>query len=99
MPRKLPPFVECWRDRHGKLRIYFRRARGRRIALPDLAAPDFDAGYTAALVGTTSPRPKPGTAKPGTIAALVTSYMKSGKYIGLRNTSKRATPVASSTCA
>ena len=23
MPRKLPPFVERWRDRHGKMRHYF----------------------------------------------------------------------------
>ena len=28
MPRKLPPFVECWRDRHGKVRAYYRRDRG-----------------------------------------------------------------------
>jgi hypothetical protein len=27
MPRKRPPFVEVWRDRHGKLRVYFRKER------------------------------------------------------------------------
>src|SRR5262249_18839544 len=34
MPRRLPPYVECWRDRHGKVRIYFRKNRGPRIPLP-----------------------------------------------------------------
>jgi hypothetical protein len=52
MRRKLPPFVECWRDRHGKLRVYFRKGRGRRIHLPPkIGSDEFDAGYRAALAG------------------------------------------------
>jgi integrase len=52
MPRKLPPFVECWRDRHGKRRVYFRRDRGRRIALPTtIGSEEFYAAYQAALSG------------------------------------------------
>src|SRR5271170_7081521 len=52
MPRKFPPFVECWRDRHGKVRVYFRRARGRRIPLPaTIGSDEFDAAYHAALAG------------------------------------------------
>src|SRR5262249_53533281 len=35
MPRKLPPFVERWRDRHGKVRVYFRKDKGRRVVLPE----------------------------------------------------------------
>ena len=34
MPRKLPPFVECGRDPHGRVRVYFRKAKGQRTALP-----------------------------------------------------------------
>ena len=42
MPRKLPPYVECWRDRHGRLRVYFRKAKGQRIPLPvDIASDAF----------------------------------------------------------
>src|SRR5215475_338779 len=28
MPRKLPPFVERWHDRHRRVRVYFRRGKG-----------------------------------------------------------------------
>lgn len=35
MPRKRPPFVELWRDRHGKVRVYFRKDKGPRLPLPD----------------------------------------------------------------
>jgi hypothetical protein len=34
MPRKLPPLVERWRDRHGKMRHYFRKGKGARFPLP-----------------------------------------------------------------
>jgi integrase len=90
MPRKLPPFVECWRDRHGKLRVYFRQAKGRRVPLPvSIWSDDFNAAYQAALSGQLTPaserhrRPAPGT-----IAALVASYTRSRAYLGLRDTTK-----------
>ena len=52
MPRKLPPYVECWRDRHGKVRAYFRKDRGPRIALPNtIGSPEFVAAYQDALAG------------------------------------------------
>jgi hypothetical protein len=40
MPRKRPPFVELWRDRHGKIRCYFRRERGPRVSLPSTIGSD-----------------------------------------------------------
>jgi enterobacteria phage integrase len=90
MRRKLPPFVECWRDRHGKLRVYFRKARGRRIALPAaIGSDEFDSGYRAALAGELTPgREKHAMPAPRTIAALVLSYMRSAAYLGLRETTK-----------
>jgi enterobacteria phage integrase len=90
MPRKLPPFVECWRDRHGKLRVYFRQAKGRRVPLPaSLGSDAFDAAYKAALSGQPRPaRERHSRLAPGTIAALIASYIRSAAYIGLRETTK-----------
>jgi enterobacteria phage integrase len=90
MPRKLPPFVECWRDRHGKLRVYFRKGRGRRIPLPaTIGTDEFDSTYRATLAGQlTFGREKRATPAPRTIAALILSYMRSAAYLGLRETTK-----------
>jgi integrase len=89
MPRKLPPFVERWRDRHGKVRVYFRKDKGRRVALPSIGSDAFDAAYQAALSGQLAPihqhRTRP---TPGTIEALIVSYLRSAPYRGLRNTTK-----------
>lgn len=90
MRRKLPPFVECWRDRHGKLRVYFRKGRGRRIRLPiTIGSDEFNAAYHAALVGQIEARrERRRPYQPGTIAALIASYMRSIAYVGLRDTTK-----------
>jgi enterobacteria phage integrase len=90
MPRKLPPFVECWRDRHGKLRIYFRRGKGRRIPLPaTIGSDEFDSAYRAALAGQLAlGRENHAAPAPRTIAALIISYMRSAAYLGLRETTK-----------
>ncbi len=90
MPRKLPPFVECWRDRHGKIRIYFRKSRGRRIPLPaTIGSDEFEAAYQTALAGQFAlSREKHAKPAPGTIGALVTSYMRSASYLSLRETTK-----------
>jgi integrase len=91
MPRKRPPFVELWRDRHGKVRVYFRKDKGPRRPLPDtIGSDEFNAAYQAALLGQPAPfRDGFMRAAPGTIAALITSYMKSAAYIGLRETTKK----------
>ena len=90
MPRKLPPFVECWRDRHGKVRVYYRKGRGRRIPLPSsIGSDEFNVAYQAALTGHLEA--KQGRRLPdqtGTIAALITSYMRGSGYVGLRATTK-----------
>src|SRR5947207_8950890 len=90
MPRKLPPFVERWRDRHGKVRVYFRKGKGIRVALPASIGSDaFDAAYQAALSGQLAPaqghRAQPA---PGTIDALIISYLRSAAYLCLRDTTK-----------
>jgi hypothetical protein len=46
MPRKRPPFVEVWRDRLGKVRVYFRKDKGPRVPLPDtIGSDEFNAAY------------------------------------------------------
>jgi enterobacteria phage integrase len=90
MPRKRPPFVACWRDRHGKIRVYFRKERGPRLPLPDtIGSNEFNAAYHAALTEQLDPpRQRLVRATPGTIGALIISYIQSAAYIGLRETSK-----------
>jgi integrase len=90
MPRKCPPFVELWRDRHGKVRCYFRKERGPRFALPNtIGSDEFKAAYEAALAGQLAPvRERYSRAAAGTINALVISYKQSVAYKGLRETTK-----------
>lgn len=89
MPRRLPPHVELWKDRHGRTRVYFRRGKGARIALPlDVASEAFTAAYADALAGAASRAPAAPAIAPGTIAALIVSYLSSPEYKALRDTSK-----------
>ena len=90
MPRKLPPFVECWRDRHSKLRVYFRKDRGRRIPLPaSIGSDEFTVAYHAALTGQlVQSHEKRASPAPRSLGALVTSYMRSSNYLSLRETTK-----------
>ncbi|MCP4304252.1 MAG: tyrosine-type recombinase/integrase [bacterium] len=86
MPRKLPMHVERWRDRHGKVRTYFRRGKGGRLTLPnEIGSPEFDRAYADALAG----RVKPTSTNHDTIAGLIASYLRSAEYVELRDTTKR----------
>src|SRR5665213_3659923 len=91
MPRKLRPFVERWRDRHGKVRLYFRLGKGARTPLPaPIGSDEFNAAYQAALSGETTPaRERHTRAAPGTIAALVASYKRSAGYLAVRDTTRK----------
>jgi enterobacteria phage integrase len=90
MPRKLPPFVERWRDRHGKTRTYGRPDRkGPRIPLPAFGTEQFKVAYGQMLAGQlTAARDRRAKPAPGTIAALIISYQRSASYVGLRDTTK-----------
>jgi hypothetical protein len=78
MPRKLPPHVE---RNHVKGHTYlsFRRGKGPRVRSPkDPTSEEFMAAYQAALLGQPAPvRDRFVPVAPGTIAALIASYMKS----------------------
>ena len=90
--RKRPPFVEFFRDRHGKPRLYFRKDRRLpRIPLPGgVGSPEFNRAYEDALAGRLSnpTLARPAVAAQGTIEALVRSYMQTREYRDLRQTTK-----------
>jgi integrase len=70
--------------------VYFRRGKGQRIALPSSVGSDeFNAAYQAALGGQLEAGvERRRSVQPGTIAALIVSYMSSESYLGLRPTTK-----------
>lgn len=69
MPRKLPPNVKAWTDRHGRLRVYFRNDQGPRVQLSTSNAFDeFLTAYQDSFAGREpSRKPRTRTAVPGTI--------------------------------
>jgi enterobacteria phage integrase len=88
VPRKLPKYCERYRDRHGKLRVYFRKAGCLRVALPvDVESDEFREACAQALLAVPR-KEKDKPAAPGTIEALVRSYYRCPEFIALRDTSK-----------
>lgn len=85
-------YIHEFRDRHGKLRRYFRRPGCKRIALPGLpGSHEFNAAYEAALAG--SPAPKQiGASRTvhGTVSALVVSYYASTAFLSLAPSSQKS---------
>ncbi len=82
------PYIHEYRDRHGKLRRYFRRPGVPRVPL--IGAPgstEFMAAYQAALSGLTPARQSRNG--PGTFRELVTDYYRSPEFANLRPNSQR----------
>lgn len=81
MPRKLPLFVQRDRSRHGRVRFYFRRDKGRRIRLPDdLQSQEFKDAYDACLRGE-APKPRtPARVPADSLQWLVDRYMESAAW-------------------
>ncbi len=84
---KLPPYVQCFRDRHGTARLYFRKAGLPRVALPNPAKDrqGFLRAYQAALMGTLKVGRDP---KAGTLEGLIAEYMASSDYKALKPNSR-----------
>ena len=73
-------YVHAFRDRHGKIRHYFRRPGFKQIPLPGLPdSAEFMEAYQAALAGMTAPRHEIGASrtKPGTVNAAIVGYYQS----------------------
>lgn len=82
MTRIRLPYVNAFRDRHGKLRHYFRKRGSDKIPLPGLPGSDeFMAAYHAALAGVDA-KQQIGSArtKPGTVNAAIVGYYTSAVF-------------------
>ena len=85
-------YVNAFRDRHGRLRHYFRRPGCKSVALPGLpGSTEFMEAYQAALAGERAPRLEIGASRtrPGTIAALTVGYFNSLAFHSLAPETKR----------
>ena len=92
--------VDCFTDRHGHQRFYFRRGHGPRMALPGLPGEaNFMAAYQAAL-GSEKLAAKLATKKlrgdPGTFDRLVTEYFVSQEFLRLSHRPSGPTAMSSS---
>jgi integrase len=84
-------FVHEFRDRHGKLRRYFRRPGQKRVPLPGIPGSEpFMTAYQAALAGNTIVRIKVGSSRTtqGTVAAAVAGYFTSEAFQALASTTR-----------
>jgi integrase len=71
-------YLNAFRDRHGRLRHYFRRPGCKSVALPGLpGSTEFMEAYRAALEGETAPRTEIGASRtePATVSAFVLAYL------------------------
>lgn len=92
MPRKPLQFVHEFRDRHGKVRRYFRRPGFKRVPLPGLPfSPEFIAAYQAAMAGEVMPPPQVGASRtaPGTINAAIVVYYADNSYTTLASGTRK----------
>ena len=84
-------YVNEYRDRHGRVRRYFRRRRGRSIPLPGLPGSiEFMAAYQAALAVVLPPPPSPKHVIAGSLAAVAAGYLRSAEFANLSPSSQRS---------
>src|SRR5262249_27026074 len=82
------PYVQEYRDRHGKARRYFRRPGYKRVALPGTpGSPSFMAAYEAALAAEKPPIGR--RHQDGTVGDLVASFKRSASFENLKPGSQR----------
>jgi integrase len=77
------PYVHTFRDRHGKVRHYFRRPGYKRIALPGApSSTEFKAAYAAALSGHKLEIGE-GRSLSGTVTAAIAAYYQDASFRAL----------------
>jgi hypothetical protein len=80
------PYIRIYRDRHGRVRRYFRRRGRPDTPLPgDIGSDEFMRAYQTAL-GEPAKRPRPHAA--GTLAKLIEDYYASVEFANLKPTSR-----------
>ena len=82
-------YVQAFKDRHGKMRHYYRRPGFARLPLPgDPGSTEFMAAYAEAHAR--APKPKERAVQPKSINALIIEYYNSPDWKKLRASTKRA---------
>lgn len=82
--------VQRFKDRHGRIRYYYRRDGYPRVALPDPSEPGFAAAYAAADGAEKLPL-RSLAAPAGTVPALVDAYLNSTDFLRNKASSQRVT--------
>lgn len=80
------PYVHGYRDRHGKLRRYFRKRGWPQIPLPGRpGSPEFQTVYAAALAGLSIDKQPIGArlSAPGSVSATLASYYTDNSFLSL----------------
>jgi integrase len=89
MTRLKLKYINEYRDRHGKLRRYFRRPGGRAIPLPGLPGSiEFMAAYQAALAIVSPPPPSSKHVIADSLAAAAAGYLRSPDFANLSPSSQ-----------
>ncbi|MET4701933.1 integrase [Constrictibacter sp. MBR-5] len=92
-PRRLPKYVSEFADRHGKIRVRFRR-KGQEAYYFTAApwTPAFMAEYERCLSREAAPAVQPGAdrSKAGTMSALIASYYRTAEFTGLERSTQAA---------
>ena len=87
------PFINAYKDRHGRMRYYFRRKFGEEVirrALPHPDSPNFIGAYHAANTRPAPVEPSE-TIVPGTFRALCDEYKDSAEFSQLAKSTQRET--------
>jgi integrase len=84
-------YVNEYRDRHGRVRRYFRRPGCRAIPLPGLPGSiEFMTAYEAALAIVSPPPPSPKHVVAGSLADVAAGYFRSADFANLSPSSQRS---------
>ncbi len=84
-------YIDRFKDRHGKMRHYYRKPGSKRIALPDPSDPDFMNAYRDAEATATAPKIEHPKGAPGTFDRLLWDYYRSPDFLGTKKSSQAVT--------
>ena len=85
------PYVDGFKDRHGRWRFYFRKGKGARVALPGRpGTPPFMVAYQKALENIPLTKEERSRGQPGTFDRLVQDYFASADFLRLTDTTRIA---------
>src|SRR5258707_15238991 len=90
LKNRLPPNVHEYRDRHGKLRRYFRKRGHPQIALKGKPGSiEFITAYNAALASLTLPEIGKQRSAPGSLSAAIANYYTHNRFRALAPTTQK----------